>query len=93
MSDPNLSDNSVVPDSWLRLAMTRTVLVRGLICAAIVGSLLCTINHCDCIMKGMFGWGCFAKSSLTAIVPFLVSVVSSVNALRNEQLRQLHRHE
>ena len=90
MPQPISPHNSVGPDSWLRLAMSRTVLARGLACAAIVGALLCTINHCDCIMKGMFGWGCFAKSSLTAVVPFLVSVVSSVNALRNEQLRQLH---
>ena len=72
------------PKTTLQLAMSWPVVKRGLLCALIVGSVLCAINHGDCLISGHFGWPCFAKSAITAIVPYMVSVVSSVHALRHQ---------
>ena len=70
--------------SWFELAMSRPVVMRGLLCAALVGVVLCAINHADCLWSGKFGWPCAVKAMLTATVPYVVSVVSSVHALRNQ---------
>ena len=76
-----MSDSS---KTYLQLAMSRPVVLRGLMCALIVGTVLCAINHGDCLLSGTFGWPCAAKSAITALVPYMVSVISSVHALRNE---------
>lgn len=72
--------------TWFQIAMSRQVVVRGLLCAALVGVVLCAINHADCLWSGKFGWPCAVKAMLTATVPYVVSVVSSVHALRNQHV-------
>ena len=68
---------------WLRLALSWNVVRRALIIAAIVGPVLVLINQGDLIFfehGDRFSW---AKAALTFLVPYLVSTVSSVSALRN----------
>jgi len=68
--------------TWYQLALSRPILVRSAVCGVFVGSILCAINHFDCIVGGKFGAMCFAKSLLTAMIPFTVSMVSSVLAIK-----------
>ena len=71
------------PDaSWYQLALSRPVLIRSILCGVFVGSILCAVNHFDCIAGGKFGAMCLGKSLLTALIPFTVSMVSSVLAIK-----------
>ena len=66
----------------LSLAFSWPVVRRALGYALVVGLVLTTINHGDCVLKGHFGMdGCLYKSVLTACVPHVVSTLSSVQAL------------
>lgn len=66
------------------LAFTWPVVRRALGYSLIVGLVLSSINHGDCLLTGHFGAdGCWYKSALTAIVPYVVSTLSSVQAIRN----------
>ncbi len=67
---------------WLRLALRRDVVRRALIMALIVSPILVLINQGDFIIgqdTSRFSW---AKVILTFLVPYAVSTVSSVHALR-----------
>ena len=64
--------------SFLSIATKGKVVRRSLIVAAIVGSLLVVINHGGCILSGGFDTGCWVRSLLSVVVPYLVSTVSSV---------------
>jgi hypothetical protein len=66
---------------WCRLACTRTVVIRGLKYAVVVGAVLVTINHGDAILRGDLGTGRLVKIALTVVVPYCVSALSSVGAL------------
>ena len=66
--------------SW-KTAWEPTVIRRAVIMAAIVGSILVTINHGTCIWQGCFGRTCLIQSLLTFFVPYAVSTVSSVQAI------------
>jgi hypothetical protein len=68
--------------NWLALAFRRDVVRRALICAAIVGAILITINHSDAIMRGGISLDRGLRMALTVLVPYIVSTVSSVGALR-----------
>jgi hypothetical protein len=67
---------------WVRLATTRSIVVRGLICSMIVGTVLIAINQGDVIWNGNLETRHAAKIGLTYVVPYIVSTVSSVGALR-----------
>lgn len=69
-------------DHWLRLAASGPVVRRALVYAVVVGAILVTINHGDAIIHGDFGPGRVLKAALTVCVPYLVSTLSSVQALR-----------
>ncbi|MEO2035768.1 MAG: nitrate/nitrite transporter NrtS [Planctomycetaceae bacterium] len=75
--------------SALAIAFSWPVVRRALGYALVVGLVLATINHGDCLLMGHFGMdGCLIKSALTACVPYVVSTLSSVQALlcaRREQ--------
>lgn len=73
-----------VPTSWFRLAMRPTVIRRGLMYAIIVGVVLIAINHGDAIMTGEITAGRILKMGLTVLVPYVVSTLSSVGALRTQ---------
>ena len=73
----------------IRLALQPSVVKRALKYAVIVGLVLITINHSDAILHGHVSGGRVFQMALTALVPYVVSTLSSVGALRerNEKLR------
>lgn len=68
--------------TWLRLAASRTVVRRSLAYAVVVGPILIAINHADAIAAGDIDDIRLCKMALTVLVPYLVSTLSSVGALR-----------
>lgn len=67
---------------WLQLAFKLHVVRRALIYSMIVGAILIAINHGDAIMRGDIDEFRLFKMSLTCVVPYVVSTLSSVGALR-----------
>ena len=67
---------------WLRLAFRRSVVKRALKYAFVVGAVLITINHSDALLKGEISTARFWRMALTVFVPYVVSTLSSVGALR-----------
>jgi hypothetical protein len=72
---------------WLRLATQGSVVRRALKYAVVVGIILISINHLDAILKGEVGRGRAFKMALTVLVPYVVSTLSSVGALRQRDGR------
>jgi hypothetical protein len=68
----------------LRLAMKPSVVKRALKYAVVVGAILITINHGDAILRGDIPTGRVFKMALTVVVPYVVSTLSSVGALREK---------
>ncbi len=66
----------------LRLALEPSVVRRALLFALVVGPILIAINHGDALLEGQLGAVRWLKMGLTVMVPYLVSTVSSVAALR-----------
>jgi hypothetical protein len=66
----------------LRLALQPSVVKRALKYAIIVGMVLISINHGDAILDGNVSGGRVFKMALTVLVPYVVSTLSSVGALR-----------
>lgn len=50
--------------------------------AVIVGAILITINHSDAILRGDVDLSRALRMGLTCLVPYVVSTLSSVGALR-----------
>jgi len=67
---------------WLQLASSGPVVRRALMYAVIVGAILIAINHGDAILEGDLAPGRLAKMALTVMVPYVVSTLSSVGAMR-----------
>ena len=67
--------------AW-RLAFTPLVVRRALAYAVVVGSVLIGINHGDAILAGEVSGTSALKMGLTAVVPYVVSTLSSVGAMR-----------
>lgn len=68
--------------AWLRLALTPSVVRRGLAYAVIVGAILIVINHGDALWRGEVSAGRAWRMGLTVLVPYIVSTLSSVGAMR-----------
>jgi len=66
---------------WCELASTGSVVRRGLKFAVVVGAILILINHGDAILSGQLSGSNYVKMGLTVIVPYMVSVFSSVGAM------------
>lgn len=66
----------------LRLALKPTTVRRALKYAVIVGLILISINHGDAILHGEVTRARILKMALTVMVPYVVSTLSSVGALR-----------
>ncbi len=75
------SETSEATD-WIRIAREKSVVVRALKYAAVVGSVLIAINHGDAILEGDITPARISKMILTAMVPYCVSTLSSVGAIR-----------
>ncbi|RMF28144.1 MAG: hypothetical protein D6765_06440 [Bacteroidetes bacterium] len=71
--------------SVLAIALSPSVVRRALLFAAVVGPILCTINHFDVILSGEVDLLCMVKMGLTFLVPYCVSTFSSVGAIRRMQ--------
>jgi hypothetical protein len=66
----------------LTLATRPSVVKRALKYAVMVGSILIAINHGDAILKGQVTLGRALRMALTVCVPYVVSTLSSVGAMR-----------
>jgi hypothetical protein len=67
---------------WLALAFSGPVRRRALRIMVVVGAILITINHGDAILRGDIDGPRLARILLTLAVPYVVSTVSSVGAMR-----------
>jgi len=67
---------------FLALALRGDVVRRALLFALVVGTLLIAINHGDALLAGDLGPRRLLKMGLTVLVPYAVSTLSSVSALR-----------
>ncbi len=67
----------------LQVAFSRAVVVRALGFAVVVGAILVAINHGAALLAGEVQGGRWFQIGLTVLVPYLVSTVSSVLALRD----------
>ena len=68
----------------LRLALESSVVKRALKYAVVVGLILIAINHGEAILRGDVTGGRLFRMALTVVVPYVVSTLSSVGALRQE---------
>jgi hypothetical protein len=70
--------------SSLQLATSPDVVRRALWYSVVVGSILIAINHGDALVHGDVEPTRLLKMALTAFVPYVVSTLSSVQALRGK---------
>ena len=70
---------------FVSLALSRRVVRRALGYAVVVGAVLIAINHGDALLAGQVERGRLWKMGLTLLVPYAVSTLSSVGALRSQQ--------
>jgi hypothetical protein len=68
----------------IRLALRPSVVKRALKFAVVVGLVLITINHGDALLRGEVTPGRLWRMALTVVVPYVVSTLSSVGALREQ---------
>ena len=66
---------------WLKVAIRRDVVMRGLKVGAIVGTILTAINQGDLILAGTLSAEHAWKIPLTYLVPFCVSNYAGVSAI------------
>ncbi len=67
----------------LGLAFSRAVVRRALGYAVVVGAILIGINHGDALLRGEFSSTRAFKMMFTVLVPYTVSTLSSVQAVRS----------
>lgn len=72
-----------IAPTWLQMALTQSVVHRGLKVSAVVGTLLVTINHLPAIWDGDLSRMRLLQIGLTYLVPYCVATWSSVSALRD----------
>ena len=70
---------------WLGVVTERSVVVRALKTAALVGVILIAINQGSVILSGNITGETLIKMAMTVIVPYLVSTSASVGAMRNHR--------
>jgi hypothetical protein len=75
---------SVFNRAALQLCMQRNIVVRGLKFSAVVGTILVAINQWDVLLAGEITAQVGLKILLTYSVPYVVSTLSSVQALRQQ---------
>ena len=69
--------------AWFELALSRAVVHRALGYGVVVGAILISINHGDAILRGDLEPVRLFKMGLTVMVPYTVSTLSSVQAIRS----------
>jgi hypothetical protein len=73
------------PPSWWQLVRSAAVVRRALAYAVVVGAVLVSINHGDSLLHGDVDRGRLLRIGLTVLVPYVVSTLSSVSALRQRR--------
>lgn len=73
--------------SWLSIALRPPVVRRALLYGVLVGAILIAINHGDALLRGDLDGVRVVKMILTPLVPYMVSTLSSVGAIRNFERR------
>lgn len=71
-------------ENFCSLCFSAAVVRRAIAYAVVVGSLLIAINHGDVILRGQLEFIHWVKMGLTVMVPYTVSTLSSVQALRGQ---------
>ena len=66
----------------LQLALQSSTVKRALKYAVVVGFILISINHGDALLRGEWTRARLFRMALTVLVPYVVSTLSSVGALR-----------
>lgn len=74
---------------FIAIALEKSVALRALRIAIVVGIVLAALNHGDRILAGTLDGSTLLKITLTFLVPYCVSTYSSVLAVR-ERLQALH---
>ncbi len=69
--------------AWLKIALRKDVVLRGLRVGAIVGTILVAINQGDLLLAGDLPLDAVWKIPLTYCVPYCVSTYVSVSAIRS----------
>ncbi|MEM9175571.1 MAG: nitrate/nitrite transporter NrtS [Myxococcota bacterium] len=67
---------------WLEVAVSGPVVRRAFGFFVVVGGVLILINHGDALLRGDVDGTRLVKMVLTPLVPYMVSTVSSVGAIR-----------
>jgi hypothetical protein len=75
-------------DEWLRLAVKPSVMRRALKFACVVGCVLISINHGPAILRREVTLERILQMCLTVLVPYTVSTLSSVGAMREMARRE-----
>ncbi len=70
--------------SWMEVATSGPVVRRALVYLVVVGTILVAINHGDALLQGDIDGTRLLKIFLTPLVPYLVSTLSSVSAIRQQ---------
>jgi len=68
---------------WFQVATSAQVVRRALKYAVVVGAILIAINHGDALLAGQLDSGRLFRMTLTVLVPYAVSTLSSVEAVRS----------
>ena len=68
---------------WLKIAMRRDVVIRGIKVGVIVGTILAAINHGDLIIERTLSPESAWKIARTYLVPYCVSTYAGVSAIIN----------
>jgi hypothetical protein len=66
---------------WLKIALRRDVVLRGLKVGLIVGTILTAINQGDLILAGALNGDAAWKIPLTYLAPYCVSTYAGVSAI------------
>lgn len=77
-------------NEFLQLALRPATVKRALKYAVVVGTILISINHGDALLGGEVTAGRLLKMGLTVLVPYVVSTLSSVGALRERDRKLVH---
>lgn len=77
-------------NEWLQLAAEPAVVRRALIYALVVGALLITINHGYALWHGDISAVRILEMALTMVVPYCVSTMSSVGAMREARSERIN---
>jgi len=78
----NASPIGSLEGSWLETARRPEIVRRSLRIAAVVGTILVAINYTDRLLAGTLVGLDWVKMGVTYLVPYCVSTVAAVEAVR-----------